>query len=50
MDESFIRAVDGLKKVLKLQKQGRKQDYYDILGVKKTANTKEINKAYRYNL
>lgn len=28
-------------------KQSQKRDYYKILGVKRSASTKEINKAYR---
>lgn len=50
MDESFSRAKEGFKKVLNLKKQPRKQDYYAILGVKRNADVKEINRAYRYNL
>ena len=43
----FRRAKDGLDRALKLQKQASKRDYYKILGVKRTANNKEIKKAYR---
>ena len=47
IDPEFRRAKDGLDRVLKLQKQASKRDYYKILGVKRTANKKEIMKAYR---
>ncbi len=50
MDELFIRAKEGYEKVLNLLKQQRKLDYYVILGVKRNANNKEINRAYRCNL
>ncbi|KAI6656673.1 DnaJ-like protein subfamily C member 3 [Oopsacas minuta] len=47
IDPHFKRAADGLDRVLKLQKQAGKRDYYKILGVKRTAGKKEIMKAYR---
>jgi len=46
-DEGFQRAKEGLAKAQKLQKQAKKRDYYKILGVKRTASKKEINKAYK---
>ena len=48
MDEGYQRAKEGLSKAQKKQKLKNKRDYYKILGVKKTATKKEINKAYRY--
>ncbi|XP_043219343.1 dnaJ homolog subfamily C member 3-like [Amphibalanus amphitrite] len=47
MDEGYQRAKEGLGKAQKKQKLKKKRDYYKILGVKKTASKKEINKAYR---
>ena len=47
MDEGYQRAKEGLNKAQKKQKLKKKRDYYKILGVKKTATKKEINKAYR---
>ncbi|XP_028290984.1 dnaJ homolog subfamily C isoform X1 [Gouania willdenowi] len=38
---------EGLEKAQRLLKQSRKRDYYKILGVKRTAQKKEIIKAYR---
>ncbi|XP_057709531.1 dnaJ homolog subfamily C member 3a [Corythoichthys intestinalis] len=38
---------EGLDKAQRLLKQSRKRDYYKILGVKRTAQKKEIIKAYR---
>lgn len=38
---------DGLHRAQNLLKQSQKRDYYKILGVKRNANKKEINKAYR---
>ena len=43
-DEDFSRAKEGLSKAQKLEKQASKRDYYKILGVKRTATKKEINK------
>lgn len=47
IDESLQRAKEGLEKAQKLKKQASKRDYYKILGVKRTANKREISKAYR---
>ena len=47
MDDGYQRAKEGLSKAQKKQKLKKKRDYYKILGVKKTASKKEINKAYR---
>ncbi len=44
-DEDFSRAKEGIQKAQKLEKQAKKRDYYKILGVKRTASKKEINKA-----
>ncbi|XP_068602346.1 dnaJ homolog subfamily C [Brachionichthys hirsutus] len=38
---------EGLERAQRLLKQSQKKDYYKILGVKRTANKKEILKAYR---
>jgi len=46
-DESFSRAKEGMAKAQKLQKQAGKRDYYKILGVKRSATKKEIQKAYK---
>jgi len=46
-DENFQRAKEGMQRAQKLQKQAKKRDYYKILGVKRTATKKEINKAYK---
>jgi len=46
-DEEFQRAKEGIQKAQKLQKQAKKRDYYKILGVKRSASKREINKAYK---
>ena len=46
-DDGFARAKEGMAKAQKLQKQAGKRDYYKILGVKKSATKKEIQKAYK---
>merc|ERR1712020_277659 len=46
-DENFQRAKEGLERAQKRQKQAQKRDYYKILGVKRNARKKEINKVYR---
>ena len=38
---------DGLHRAQNLLKQSQKKDYYKILGIKRTATSKEINAAYR---
>ena len=43
-DEDLQRAKEGLAKAQKLEKQASKRDYYKILGVKRTATKKDINK------
>ena len=43
-DEDFQRGKEGIQRAQKLQKQAKKRDYYKILGVKRTATKKEINK------
>ena len=44
----FLSQVkDGLHRAQNLLKQSQKKDYYKILGVKRTATTKQINQAYR---
>ncbi|KAG1653057.1 DnaJ subfamily C member 3 [Nymphon striatum] len=46
-DENSKRAQEGIKKVNRLLKQSNRRDYYKILGVKRTANKRDIIKAYR---
>ena len=43
-DEDFQRAKEGMARAQKLEKQAAKRDYYRILGVKRSATKKEINK------
>lgn len=47
IDENLQRAKEGLERAQKLKKQASKRDYYKILGVRRTANKREISKAYR---
>lgn len=47
LDENLGRAKDGLATAQKRQKQASKRDYYKILGLRRGAGKKEINKAYR---
>ena len=47
LDEAFQRAKEGLQTAQKRQKQASKRDYYKILGVRRNANKRAINKAYR---
>lgn len=47
INEGSRRANEGLRTAHKLEKQAKKKNYYSILGVKRTANKKEIIKAYR---
>ena len=47
LDDNFGRAKEGLATAQKRQKQASKRDYYKILGLKRNAGKKEINKAYR---
>jgi len=46
-DEDLQRAKEGIQRAQKLQKQAKKRDYYKILGVRRSASKKEINKAYK---
>ncbi|ELT92807.1 hypothetical protein CAPTEDRAFT_228061 [Capitella teleta] len=41
------RVEEGLNRAQKLLKQSKKRDYYKILGVKRNARKREIEKAYR---
>jgi DnaJ family protein C protein 3 len=41
--------VDGYRKAEALLKRSAMKDYYKILGVPRTATTKEIKKAFRKN-
>lgn len=41
------RVQDGIQRAQKLLKQSQKRDYYKILGIKRTAQKKEIIRAYR---
>lgn len=45
--EDYPRAKEGVQEAMKRQKQSEKRDYYKILNVKRSANKKEIVKAYR---
>ncbi|XP_017278080.1 dnaJ homolog subfamily C member 3a [Kryptolebias marmoratus] len=45
--ENNHQIKEGLEKAQRLLKQSQKRDYYKILGVKRTAQKKEIIKAYR---
>lgn len=47
MNENDRQIKEGLEKARRLLKQSQKKDYYKILGVKRTAQKKEIIKAYR---
>lgn len=47
IDETLQRAKEGIERAKRLQKQAEKRDYYKILGVSRSATTKEITKAYR---
>lgn len=47
IDDNLQRAKDGMERARRLQKQAEKRDYYKILGVSRTATTREITKAYR---
>ncbi|XP_023705057.1 dnaJ homolog subfamily C member 3 isoform X2 [Cryptotermes secundus] len=47
LDENYNRAKEGKQRAQKLQKQAERRDYYKILGVSRTANKKDIIKAYR---
>ncbi|XP_051938532.1 dnaJ homolog subfamily C member 3a [Hippocampus zosterae] len=45
--ENDRQIKEGLEKAQRLLKQSQKRDYYKILGIKRTAQKKEIIKAYR---
>uniref|UniRef100_A0A3Q3G2H3 DnaJ homolog subfamily C member 3 n=1 Tax=Labrus bergylta TaxID=56723 RepID=A0A3Q3G2H3_9LABR len=45
--ENDRQVSEGLERAQRLLKQSQKRDYYKILGVKRTAQKKEIIKAYR---
>uniref|UniRef100_A0A8C8GXC6 DnaJ homolog subfamily C member 3 n=1 Tax=Oncorhynchus tshawytscha TaxID=74940 RepID=A0A8C8GXC6_ONCTS len=45
--ENDRQIKEGLEKAQRLLKQSQKRDYYKILGIKRTAQKKEIVKAYR---
>jgi DnaJ family protein C protein 3 len=47
LDESYNRAKEGKQRAEKLRKLAERRDYYKILGVSRTANKKDIIKAYR---
>ena len=47
LDENFGPAKEGMATAQKRQKQASKRDYYKILGVRRNAGKREINKAYR---
>ena len=46
-DEDLQRAKEGIQRAQKLQKQAKKRDYYKILGVRRSASKKEINKVWK---
>ncbi|XP_030641893.1 dnaJ homolog subfamily C [Chanos chanos] len=46
-NENDRQIKEGLERAQRLLKQSQKRDYYKILGVKRTAQKKEIIKAYR---
>lgn len=45
--EKSQRTSECVDKINKLIKQGKKRDYYKILGLKRNCNSKAVNKAYR---
>ncbi|XP_013387909.1 dnaJ homolog subfamily C member 3 [Lingula anatina] len=47
IDKNNQRAQEGQQRAQKLLKNSQKRDYYKILGVKRNANKRAINKAYR---
>ncbi|VDD76229.1 unnamed protein product [Mesocestoides corti] len=47
LEQNNHKATQGLKNVKNLKARGKKRDYYKILGVRRTANEKEIKQAYR---
>ncbi|XP_077258319.1 dnaJ homolog subfamily C member P58IPK [Temnothorax americanus] len=47
IDSNFQRAKQGLQKAQQRQKISESRDYYKILGVSRTANKRDIIKAYR---
>uniref|UniRef100_A0AAV2JX07 DnaJ homolog subfamily C member 3 n=1 Tax=Knipowitschia caucasica TaxID=637954 RepID=A0AAV2JX07_KNICA len=47
LNENDREIKEGLEKARRMLKQSQKKDYYKILGVKRTAQKKEIIKAYR---
>lgn len=47
IDPNLQRAKQGLQKAQQRQKQSESRDYYKILGVPRTANKRDIIKAYR---
>lgn len=49
-DEDLQRAKEGIQRAQKLQKQAKKRDYYKILGVRRSASKKEINKVWKIML
>jgi DnaJ family protein C protein 3 len=47
VDNQNRRVVEGFNKAQRLQKNASRKDYYKTLGVAKSANKKEIKKAFR---
>ncbi|KAL4220081.1 DnaJ subfamily C member 3 [Mactra antiquata] len=47
IDQESRRAREGIERAQKLLKNSKKRDYYKILGVKRNAKKKTIEKAYR---
>ncbi|XP_078694396.1 dnaJ homolog subfamily C member 3-like isoform X2 [Branchiostoma floridae x Branchiostoma belcheri] len=47
IDNNLRHVAEGLERAKRLLKQSQKRDYYKILGVKRNARKREIEKAYR---
>lgn len=47
MEPNNRQAQEGVQTVQRLIKKGKQRDYYKILGLRRTATSKEIKRAYR---